>query len=43
MSIFNVRFLPKYFRRINNDFGFTFDLIHIIIDVVGIGLQTICT
>jgi len=32
--IFCARFLLKYLGQINNNVGFTFDLIHIIIDVV---------
>ncbi len=34
MSIFCARFLLKYLGQINNNVGFTFDLVHIIIDVV---------
>jgi hypothetical protein len=34
MSIFCARFLLKYLGRIDNNVNFTFDLIHIIIDVV---------
>jgi hypothetical protein len=39
MNIFCARFLPKYLGQINNNVGFTFDLIHIIIDVVVLGCK----
>jgi len=39
MSIFFARFLPTYFGHINNEIGFTFVLIHIIIDVVVLGYK----
>jgi hypothetical protein len=39
MNIFCARFMPIYLGWINNDSDFTFDLVHIIIDLVALGYK----